>query len=226
MRKGDVDVWLVDLDAGVGRPGELVSILSADEKDRAARFVFRKDRERFIVARGLLRRVLADYVGAQPGDLRLSYGAYGKPGLEAGWGGELQFNVAHSDRLALFAVTRGRQVGVDLELVRAEVAHEGIAERFFSPGEVAVLEGLPRELRRQMFFRLWARKEAYIKARGEGLSIPLDRFCVAPGLREEKTLVGEGAPPWFVTDLAADPAYAAALAVEGSQWQLRCFRFF
>jgi 4'-phosphopantetheinyl transferase len=221
----DVDVWLIDLGVGVRRVEEFASLLSEDEKDRAARFLAGKDRERFMVARGLLRIIIADYLGALPGDLRFSYGAFGKPGLEAGWGSALEFNLAHSEGLALLAVTRGRRVGVDLEFIRADVDNEQIAERFFSPGEVAVLDGLPTGLRNETFFRVWTRKEAYVKARGEGLSIPLDQFCVAPGPGNEQTPVGDGTPLWFVTDLAADPAYAAAVAVEGSDWRLRCFRF-
>lgn len=219
----EVGVWLADLDAALGRADDLVKLLSADEKERAARFYARENRERFIVSRGLLRRILAAHSGFPARDLTFSYGPFGKPSLEARWAcGALEFNVAHSGGLALFAVSRGQRVGVDLERIRADVSGEEIASQSFAPAEVATIERYPEALRHAAFFRCWARKEAYVKARGEGLSLPLDQFSVTHGL-EEQEVVEDGAFRWFVTDLKVDPRYAAALAIEGCEGRIRRF---
>ena len=225
----DVHVWRIDLDAGSPEPP--ARVLSADELARAARFKFPRDREHFMAARAALRRILAGYLGAAAEALRFRYGAQGKPALEGlSVRDGLDFNLAHSRSLALIAVSRGRRLGIDLEWIRPDVADEGIAERFFAPAEVQELGALRREDRALAFFRCWTRKEAYIKARGEGLSIPLSSFCVSLSPDETPKLVSvEGQPSevsrWTLHELEPGSGFAAALAVEGSASRLRLWNW-
>ena len=161
--------------------------------------------------------------------MRFVYGPHGKPEL-ASDGGEtgLRFNVSHSHGLALYAITRHREIGVDVERIRPEVASETIAEHFFSPREVAVLRALPATLQATAFFACWTRKEAYIKARGDGLSLPLDQFAVSLAPGEPAALLytawdAQEAARWALHDLASGPGYRAAVAVTGHDWQLTCW---
>jgi len=158
--------------------------LVPDERQRAERFRFERDRRRFIVAHGVLRDILGRYLKCSPAQVSFSYNQYGKPALaQESEAIGLRFNMSHSHEVALYALTRAREVGVDVELLREDFASLEIAERFFSRSEVALLNSLAPELRTDGFFNCWTRKEAYIKALGEGLSHPLDRFAVslAPG---------------------------------------------
>jgi len=205
----EVHVWRAWLDVSAGLLGQLEASLSPDERERAARFRFVKDRDRFVAARGILRDILARYLGANAAALRFRYEAAGKPALADS--SELRFNASHSHGLALYAVATERDVGIDIELIRPRVAEEKIAERFFRPAEAASLRTLPKEKQAEAFFRIWTRKEAYIKAVGTGLSMPLDSFDPAE------------VPGWEVRDLDPDPRYRAALAVEGEGWSVREF---
>lgn len=231
LRGEAVHVWLAALTRPSGEVEALQHLLSEDEQQRAARFHFPRDRASFIVARATLRKILGLYVGFSPGLLRFGYNAFGKPEL-VGAAGEtgIRFNLSHAGGLALYAVAAGRDVGVDIEAVRESVACEELAESFFSRQETAVLLALPPDERRRAFFECWARKEAYIKGRGEGLSLPLDSFDVslAPGVpaallatRDERP----GAANWSLRELAPIPGYTAAVAVEGDDWGLSCWRW-
>jgi 4'-phosphopantetheinyl transferase len=159
------------------------------------------------------------------------YGAHGKPALAGDTGADaIRFNAAHSLGVALYAVTRGREVGIDLEHIRFDLAVMEIAERFFSRREVATLRTLPTEAQRQAFFRCWTRKEAYIKARGEGLSLPLDQFDVSLTPAEPAAVLGTQRDPsetarWSLQELPLAPDYVAALAVEGHGWRLACWQW-
>jgi 4'-phosphopantetheinyl transferase len=176
----DVHVWRATLDKTPSQIQSYLHNLAADEHVRAERFYFERDREHFIAARGVLRAILGGYLHRTPESLSFCYSSHGKPAL-AGESAEdaIRFNVSHSQGVALFAVTRGREVGIDIEHIRFDLEVAEIAERFFSPWEVATLRALPIEAQRQAFFCCWTRKEAYIKARGEGLSLPLDQFEVS-----------------------------------------------
>jgi 4'-phosphopantetheinyl transferase len=227
LRKDEVHVWRVALDQARPRERRLRQTLSQEEHERAARFHFQRDRERFIVARGLLRLILGRYLDVKPSQLQFSYGPHGKPALASECGvNALRFNLSHSHELALYAVTRGRDVGVDVEHVRGDMDTEAIANRFFSEQETAILRSLAPEGRRKAFFACWTRKEAYIKARGEGLTIPPDSVSVAfapgeaAGLLDVRDRPGE-ASSWSLLELHPDPSYAAALAVEGRNLRLR-----
>jgi 4'-phosphopantetheinyl transferase len=179
------------------------------------------------VGRGLLRIILGHYVEAPPEGLRFCYNPYGKPALDPTQDrGSLRFNLSHSGGRALYAVARGREVGVDVETIRTEFAGLAIAERFFAPAEVAVLRDLAPEHRTRAFFSCWTRKEAFIKARGKGLSIPLDTFEVslAPGAPAALLATHDDrdeAARWTLFDLDPGPGFAGALAVEGDRCRHR-----
>ena len=221
----EVHVWRAPLDATASQIEKLLETLAPDEQRRAERYHFRRDREHFIVARGVLREILSRYLGLAPGQLGFCYNAYGKPALDSTIGTDmLRFNLSHSHGLALYAITRAREVGVDLEQVRPDFACEQIARQFFSTREVAALRRLPAGMKVAGFFNCWTRKEAYIKARGEGLALPLDGFAVSltPGepaaLLTSQEFEPEGR--WSLRALDPGPGYVAALAVEGHDWRL------
>jgi 4'-phosphopantetheinyl transferase len=223
----EVALWQAGLDDPAQPLPELWALLSDDERARAERFRLERDRRRFAVCRGLLRRLLAPLTGLPPAGLRFRYGASGKPALEAaGAAGDLRFNVSHSDGVALYAVTRGREVGVDLERVRPVRYVEQIAERFFSAPECDALRAVPPDAKLDAFFTCWTRKEAYVKARGEGLGYPLDRFAVtvAPGGPAVLSPAGGAdereTAPWSLRGLQQPDGFVAALAVEGHDWRL------
>jgi 4'-phosphopantetheinyl transferase len=186
--------------------------------------VFAHDRNRFVVARGLLRRLLGSYLGAAPGALRFKYTKYGKPFLEMPRSAlVLSFNLSHSDAMALIAVAWHRKVGVDVERVRPDIQYDSIAKNVFSTREYADLCGLPQEQRCAAFFAGWTRKEAYIKARGEGLSRPLDSFSVSLLPDEPALLESEDDAGWHIYPLTPADGYAAAVAVAGQAAHLRLY---
>lgn len=219
MNRDEVLVWCVRLDSTATR-----NLLSPDELARAGRFRMERDRTRFIACRGSLRTILAEELGEQPEKIAFRYAPEGKPYVA---GSPLRFNVSHSQDLALIAVAWGREVGVDIESVRPDVADSGIAERFFSAGERQALADLAPEVRARAFFACWTRKEAYLKARGSGLSLPLDGFevTVNPDLPPKLVRAPEGeseASSWRIEDLKVPMSYAAALVAEGHDWEARC----
>lgn len=219
-----VDVWRVPLDAPPDRIEELTQGLSEDERARALRFYQSKDRRRFIFARAALRQILATTLQVAPDALRFGYGPQGKPRLVDG---ALCFNLSHSDELALVAVARGREVGVDVERMRAARDAARLARRFFARNESDALMALPPAQRLAAFYRCWTRKEAYLKARGDGLSLPLDAFEVSldPDAPAKLLAAPDGAGTWALCDVPAGPEYAAALAVEGAALQPRGWDF-
>lgn len=220
----EVHVWLARLDDYAA--DSLRPLLRDDELSRATRFHFNKDRNHFIVARGWLRKLLAAYLGVGARELRFSYADKGKPSLEEQ--GPLNFNLAHSHGMAIYGFSRNREIGVDLEFIREELADEKIAERFFSQREIEELKRLPAELRKQAFFDCWTRKEAYIKARGAGLSMPLDEFDVSLRPGEAAALLRNHKEPgevtrWSMQSVSVPAGFVAALVVSGHSWQLRTF---
>jgi len=225
----DVHVWRIALEMSETMLARLREILAEDERRRAVRFHFEKDRRHFTAGRGALRMLLARYLGRRPEEVRFVYSNYGKPRLaDSDNGGNLRFNLTHSHGLALLAITRGRDIGVDVERLR-EMERDGepLAERFFSPREAAVLRSLSPELRREAFFHCWTRKEAYIKANGKGLSLPLDQFDVTLHPTEPAALLATHHDPtearrWSLRSLHPGEGYVGALAVEGHSWSLWC----
>jgi len=224
-----VHVWRIALvisDAELARRAE---VLTVDELARAARFHFERDRHRWIATRGAVRWLLAGYAGVAPTSVRFSLGPHGKPALEEPDGTGLEFNVSHSGELALCAVSHGRAVGVDVEAVRPEFANLSVARRFFAPAEATILAALPQSEQTAAFFDCWSRKEAYIKARGTGVTLGLDRFEVSltPG-RPAALLATHDEPGaterWRLVALAPDNGYAGALVTDGPA-TLECWQW-
>jgi 4'-phosphopantetheinyl transferase len=221
-----VDVWRADLELQSPELRLLHETLTPDELDRAARFHLLKDQQRFIAARGVLRDILARYLGRSPTELHFSYASFGKPSLASDCAADsLRFNLSHSGSIALYAVARQREVGIDLERIEPKFDEDGIAEKFFSRNEVAKLRSLPASARFQAFFNCWTRKEAYVKARGAGLQIPLESFDVSLAPDEQAAFLSEGEFGWSLRALRLDPDYAAAVAVEGDGWRLRLWQW-
>jgi 4'-phosphopantetheinyl transferase len=217
----DVHVWRMSLEAPQGRLSSLARVLSREERERADRLVAEVDRARFIAGHARLRAILARYLDIVPSAIRFETTSFGKPRLLANdSAGEIRFNFSHSDELALCAVTRAREVGVDVERMEPSESLAEIAGRYFSPREVAALASLPPEQQCDAFYMCWSRKEAYVKARGRGLSIALDSFDVSLAPGDQDALLADreeqGAPAWRVCDLSPAPGFAGALAVEGS----------
>jgi 4'-phosphopantetheinyl transferase len=226
----DVHVWRIELDRCRAHSEALAAPLSAEERSYASRFLHEGDRTRYIATRGALRHILGGYVNSAPETIVFSYGARGKPELSEPRTSRLGFNVSHSRDIALCAVARTRQVGIDVEYLRPITDALDIAERFFSSGESAALRAIPLERQRSAFFACWTRKEAYVKALGEGLAVPLQSFEVAfddPELTGLRSIGGsvEAARGWTIRDLALGPGYAGAVAVEGRDWAVVRCRF-
>ncbi|HEY2498705.1 MAG TPA: 4'-phosphopantetheinyl transferase superfamily protein [Candidatus Angelobacter sp.] len=223
----EVHVWRIKLT----QPETIIQayreLLRKDEIERADRFYFARDRNRFTVARGVLRRLLGAYLSLHPREINFVYGPQGKPDLVPAQGSSgLRFNLSHSGEVGLLAVSRNRELGVDVEQIRADFASGEIATRFFSPEECAKLKTLSANESVGAFFNCWTRKEAYIKARGQGLSIPLDSFEVAFAPGEKPALLNvkngdEHFSRWGFYALHPGSGYKAALAVEGEDHELR-----
>ena len=205
-----------------------MQILSTDERARAGKFHFEVDRKRHIIGRGLSRRLLGHCLGRPGEELRFEYNEFGKPRLAAGLFPHLQFNVSHSGELVLVALTIGRDLGIDVERMQRDMATEQIAARFFSTNECRTLAALAPELQCAAFFACWTRKEAYLKARGDGLSLPLTQFDVAFAPGDEPRLLETRHDPaearrWTMQTFNPLHGCKAALVVEGSDWKLKCW---
>jgi 4'-phosphopantetheinyl transferase len=211
-----VDVFWTDLDAAASALPRWQALLDRDEAARAARFRFARDRHRYIASHGILRTLLGGYLDRAAAGLRFDIGRHGKPALS---GGELHFNLSHSHHLALFAISRDVALGCDIELHDARFLAENIPERFFSPAEIAEFQALPPADRLAGFFAGWTRKEAYIKARGLGLALPLDSFDVAlaPGAQPA---LSRGCDGWSARCVAAAPDCAAAVIAASPRWDM------
>ena len=220
LERDEVHVWRVAHGSATRLP-DLTRTLSADERARAACFRFERDRDRFVAARGMLRTILGLYLDREPARLRFCSGANGKPALAPEDDGDrLCFNLAHADDLALYAVARGREVGVDLERIRVDLDIEAMAAVTCAPRERAALAALSPEHRPEAFVALWVCKEAYAKAVGLGLSLSPERIEVTPGPEPRVTILVDGAPPpgrWHARTLSAGPDNAAALVVAGDE---------
>jgi 4'-phosphopantetheinyl transferase len=222
-----VHVWRADLGLEAAHLRRLERNLSADEKERASRFRFARDRDRFAGARGLLREILAPYLDVSPGQLRFGYGAHGKPFLAGEEHSDLRFNVSHSFDAMLLAIARLREVGVDVEGVSNNIGLtiDEIGDTVLSEPEKQAVARSDGEDKRTNFLRFWTLKEALIKADGRGVSLPLERIDVsAPEGRvavvNEATGEWRRCPRWTLRTLTPFPGYVAALAAEGQDWRL------
>lgn len=217
--EGEVAVWAVALDPPADEVAALARLLSADEAERAARFRFDRHRRRFTVGRGALRVLLGRYLGVPPRDVAFTYGEKGKPALAAPDLAEtLRFNLSNSEELALVAFCRGTEVGADVERLRPMPDGLEIAERFFSAAERRALAAQPPRERDRAFFRCWTRKEAYLKAVGDGITAPLDAFDVTLAAGEAARMLAIDGDPgraaaWELVHVEPAPGYLGALAL-------------
>jgi 4'-phosphopantetheinyl transferase len=225
MATDEIHVWYTSLNGPVAG---FHGILSTYERGWADRFHFEKNRNNYIVCHGILRIILGHYLNVAPGLIRFNYGRNNKPSLANGPGrGKLYFNLSHSEGIALYALGMNREIGVDIEYLREVPEMETLFERFFSPRENEVFQILPENRRQKAFFNCWTRKEAFIKAIGEGLSYPLDRFVVSIVPDEPAKLISidgdaEAAARWSIHDLKPAAGYTAALAVRGWSGNVIC----
>lgn len=222
----DVHLWLARLDCASHEHADYSAVLSPDEREKANRFRFERDQKRFAAGRGILRHLLAKYLDRPPRELKFSYGSHGKPSLD----GNLRFNLAHADDWALFALTLGRDIGVDIERLRPNFATLDIAERFFSRREFEGLASLPEQERCAAFFHCWTRKEAFIKAKGMGVFLGLHTFAVSFAPGEEPRLLhldgdSSAVERWSIVPLQAPTGYVAAAAIEGKNLAVKCWNW-
>ncbi len=227
LARGEVHVWRVPLNQNPDRIPEQNGVLAPEEQARAERFHFAKDRNQFIESRAALRLLLSQYLNTSPTELTFASGSHGKPGLANGLSSNgLRFNLSRRDGLALIAFTCDREIGVDVELVRTDLPVVEIAEVSFSESELAALRSLPESLQTAGFYNCWTRKEAYIKARGEGLSFPLKQFDVSltPGaaarlldVKGSNTEVDR----WTLAELEVGEEYVGAVACEGTSLDIK-----
>ncbi len=220
-----VDVWPVRIDAASMTPA-FEAVLSVEEKDRSVRFRFDHLRHSYVLAHGALRLLLSRYLNTSPKSIEFTFGQNGKPRLHGN--SCLRFNISHSGAIMACALTLGLEIGIDVEEIRSMQDLEGIARHTFCGGEVEDLMSLPPDQRESSFFRCWTRKEAYIKAVGEGLSARLDAFRVT--LRPEDPArflyVGNeerAAQQWTLHNLDLTPGYAGALAYRDAERPVRVF---
>jgi 4'-phosphopantetheinyl transferase len=235
LPSGEIHIWSLRLDPPAERVEQLGRSLSEDEWTRANRFRFDRHRRQYVVGRGALRALLAAYTGSRPELVRFTYGPRGKPFLADPPAGDLQFNLSNSDEMALVGFVRGVEIGVDIEFLKPMPDCEQISERFFSLSEREVLRDLPREVKEEAFFNCWTRKEAYLKAVGEGLAAPLDSFDVtlAPGDPPRMlTLEGDAARAarWVFHHFRPAEQFIGALAIEGGppgggEWTVSAWAF-
>jgi 4'-phosphopantetheinyl transferase len=227
----DVHVWAATLLLPQERAAIYESSLSTDERTRTARFMFERDRRRFVAGRGILRAILSNYVQRQPAQIRFNYSEHGKPSLAGLSSNEqIHFNLAHSEDLAVVAVSRIPVIGIDVERLRPMNDAEGIAERFFSARESKLLKSLPSDQKLTGFFNLWTRKEAWLKATGEGLGESLDQIEVSLRPGEPAWLLSifndvQAAEKWTLRELVPAPGYLGALAVPTNDFQAHCWRW-
>jgi 4'-phosphopantetheinyl transferase len=218
----EVHLWRALLDLDPLATKKLEENLSAEESSRAERFIFPKDRSHFIVARGILRRLLGMYAQREPGKLEFDYGPHGKPSLRrASSAPDIRFNLSHSHGLAVYAFSLNREVGIDVEFIRPDFAGDEIARRYFSPRELRELQGLPAESKAEGFFNAWTRKESYIKARGEGLQISLQSFDVSLTPGQPEILRSQDDSRWSLRSFPVPAGFLAAITAEGKDWKMK-----
>lgn len=211
LESGAIHLWRVQLDGD--RPDLAVDVLGTDEKARVSRFRRPIDRVRFERRHVALRLLLGQYLNCAPLELEFRYGPSGKPCLAGGT--DLRFSVSHSDGVALYSFVRGCEIGIDIERIRPGFDWHPVARQLFSHREYCYLLGLPEPRQLEHFFLVWTQKEAYVKARGFGLSLPLEQFQV-PLITGKRQVDGH-----TVTSLPVGTGWAAALSVQGEAQPIR-----
>ena len=231
ISSNEVHVWRVLLDLTNCQRESLLGILSADEVERAGRFHFERDQKRFIMARGILRQLLGQYLGKSPNALQFEYTANGKPVVATNADYDnLCFNLSHSGEYAVYAFSRGCNIGIDIEFIRNDIAIEQIAQHYFAPNEISSLKQINENKRSELFFQYWTRKEAFLKATGTGISFSMESFdvsLISGNAWSPITLPGDKGKSlnWHVQDLFPGSGYAAAIVVEGADRDLSCWDY-
>lgn len=225
---GEAHLWILPAELDFTETSQFHSSLAADEKERASRFRRTSDAQRYIVRRGLLRKLLGAYLEIGPDQVTLNYTAFGKPELPANDNpGRINFNLSHSKDWILFGFTRKCEVGVDIEWIDDELNFQELAERFFAANEVRNLQSLPPQQQREAFYCGWIRKEACLKARGEGIGHGLDRIEVSLSPDQAEIVRIDDEPDaersWTLRHLSPAPDYIGAIAVRATAVKLRYF---
>jgi 4'-phosphopantetheinyl transferase len=218
----EIHVWLVTTTDPDVNLVSCAALLSVDEQARAEKFIFDKDRRLYTVAHAALRSILSIYLKTAPTSIEFTAGSNGKPGLAGDLSGDLRFNLSHSGDRAMIAAVFGREIGVDIESVKEGFAFDEVAEHFFTAREVAALRALPSRLQRRAFYRCWTSKEAFLKAKGTGLSGELDEVEILRA-GDEDVRIDARVPGWTLTELASAGEYEAALVVEGGPLPVSCY---
>jgi 4'-phosphopantetheinyl transferase len=227
----EVHIWHVNLEAPSAMIQRCETVLSPSERTRAQRYVFERDRRRWTIARATLRHLLGRYLNIEPVLLEFDLNEFGKPSLANPYKDtNIEFNLSHSVEMALYAFTRERLVGVDVEYMRADLDYDGMARHSFSLQERQLLRNLVGEEKRRTFFRGWTCKEAYAKALGKGFSQAFDQFTVSLLPSEPFALLLQNEDErelnrWSFVELDTGPEYAAALVVEGHDCQAKCWLY-
>ena len=223
----EVHVWRIDLDIPDDRWQALLSLLAADELAKAERFHFAKHRRRHTVSHAALRILLGQYLARPPRGIAFSYNTHGKPRL-ADEDQKIKFNLSHTEDIMLVAFVLDSEIGIDIEAVTRHVDYMGVGQRWFSALEGRTLQSLPEQERIDAFFRAWCRKEAYIKARGEGMAHPLQRFSVALDKHEPRLVEhlddSRETSRWTFIDIDVAENYRATVVAESTDWQVSCYR--
>ena len=214
----EVHIWRADLEVDECFQSSFLKLLSPDEKNRARKFRFAKDSRNFIAARGILRLLIGKYLEINPAEISFQYSKFGKPGIVNN--NSLQFNISHSQNIALFAFTKRFNIGIDVEFVNPDIEVKDIAANFFSKNEILNLLALAEEQQTLGFFNCWTRKEAFIKAVGEGLSFPLDKFEVSLEPDKPAKLLAtdwepEAVSKWSIYSMSPAANFVGSLAIEG-----------
>ena len=219
VRKNEVHVWLVRTNDKSSSPDDFKDLLSRVEQDRALRFKFETDQRRYITSHAAVRSILSNYVNGPARALQFAEGPYGKPKLAPSHATErIEFNLSHSHELALIAVAQGREIGVDVEWIREAFAFDEVAQRFFTTREVAALHALPFHLQLDAFYKCWTSKEAFLKAKGTGLTGQLDEVEIV--LADHAVRVKGTIPNFSLVELTVNRDYEAALVAKGAEPQL------
>ncbi len=218
LKDSIVDVWGADMNVDSVFLKTCFAMLAPDEVNRAGNYRFNKDRDHFIARRGILRSLIGDYLNYEPRKVQFAYGAFGKPFVIDQ---PLYFNLTHSKDQVIFAFSRETPLGIDMELIKDGIDYMQVADHFFAPGEVASLRKKEGIDLRQSFYRCWTRKEAFIKANGDGLSFPLNQFEVSLKPNEQEALIeirdsSDNVPMWTINNLNVRKDFFGALAYKNT----------
>lgn len=231
LKDNEVHIWMANQQQPSFAVASFWKELSDDERERAKRFRFEKDRRQFVVSRGILRQLLGSYLRVPSESLRFQYSAYGKPSLAEEFSqSQLKFNISHSGEIVLLAFAIRRELGIDIEKIQSELATEEVALGHFSAREILMYLALPERLRTEAFYNCWTRKEAFIKAIGEGVSCALDAFDVSlapgePAKLLDSRLEENSIAKWSLVNLDCGSSYKAALIVEKGDWIITCWKW-